>query len=83
LVTQSRARAEVLQDSQPTSGKKMKALLLLIGIVVLAAGLFFMGQGSGLIRWPAESFMISAINWVYYGGGIAVVGLLLIVIARR
>jgi hypothetical protein len=60
----------------------MKALLTLIGIVILAAGLFFMGQGSGLIRWPAESFMISATTWVYYGGGIAVAGILLIVIAR-
>ena len=61
----------------------MKALLTLIGIVAVIAGLFFMGQGAGYIRWPAESFMISAINWVYYGGGIAVVGILLIVVARR
>jgi hypothetical protein len=61
----------------------MTALLTIIGIVVLAAGLFFVGQGAGLIRWPAESFMISATRWVYYGGGIAVVGILLIVIARR
>jgi hypothetical protein len=64
-------------------GETMKALLMLVGIVVLAAGLFFMGQGAGLIRWPAESFMISATRWVYHGGGIAVVGILLIVIARR
>jgi len=61
----------------------VKALLTLIGIVILAAGLFFMGQGAGFIRWPAESFMISAIDWVYYGGGIAAIGILLIVIARR
>ena len=45
----------------------MKTLLLLIGLLVLAAGLFFVGQGSGLIQWPAESFMISQIRWVYYG----------------
>jgi hypothetical protein len=36
-------------------GETMKALLMLVGIVVLAAGLFFMGQGSGLIRWPAKA----------------------------
>jgi hypothetical protein len=64
-------------------GGKMKMLLTLIGIILLAAGLLFMGQGSGYIQWPAESFMISQIKWVYYGGGIAVVGLLLILIARR
>ena len=60
----------------------MKAPLMLIGIVVLAAGLVFVGQGLGFIRWPASSFMISEIKWAYYGGGIAVVGILLIIIAH-
>jgi len=64
-------------------GGKMKMLLTLIGIILLAAGLLFMGQGSGYIPWPAESFMISQIQWVYYGGGIAVVGILLMIVARR
>jgi hypothetical protein len=58
-------------------------LLALIGIIALAAGLLFMGQGFGYIQWPAESFMISQTKWVYYGGGIALVGFLLLVIARR
>ena len=61
----------------------MKALLTLIGIVVLIAGLFFMAQGSGAIPWPPESFMVNQTRWVYYGGAIAVVGILLIIIARR
>ena len=61
----------------------MKTLLMLIGIIVLAAGLLFVGQGSGYIQWPASSFMISEIQWVYYGSGIALVGVLLIVIAMR
>jgi hypothetical protein len=61
----------------------MKALLTLIGIVVLVAGLFFMCQGSGIIPWPAESFMVNQTRWVYYGGAIAVVGILLIILARR
>jgi hypothetical protein len=51
--------------------------------IVLAAGLLFVGQGSGYIQWPASSFMISEIKWVYYGGGIAVVGILLIITAWR
>jgi hypothetical protein len=61
----------------------MQTLLLLVGIIVLAAGLLFVGQGSGYIQWPASSFMISEIKWVYYGGGMAIVGILLIIIARR
>jgi hypothetical protein len=61
----------------------MKTALMLIGIIALAAGLLFVGQGLGYIPWPARSFMISQVKWVYYGGGIAVVGVLLIIIARR
>jgi hypothetical protein len=61
----------------------MKSLLTLIGIIVLLAGLFFAAQGSGLIPWPAESFMVGASRWVYYGGGIAVLGLLIILAARH
>ena len=61
----------------------MQTLLMFIGIMILAAGLLFVGQGSGYIQWPARSFMISEIKWVYYGGGMAAVGILLIMIARR
>src|SRR5580693_665074 len=34
--------------------RKMRMPLLLIGIIVLAARLFFMAQGAVYIRWPAE-----------------------------
>jgi len=61
----------------------MKTLLLLFGMLVCAAGIFFAGQGLGYINWPANSFMISNIRWIYYGGAIAVVGILLVVIALR
>ncbi len=61
----------------------MKTLLMLIGLLMLAAGLLFMGQGSGYIPWPAESFMISQTRWVYYGGAIAIVGIALMIAARR
>ena len=61
----------------------MKTLLLLIGIIALLAGLQFVGQGSGYIPWPAESFMISQTKWIYYGAAIAAVGVLLIIVGRR
>lgn len=60
-----------------------KASALLAGVVLLAAGLLFVGQGWGLIRWPARSFMIDETRWIYYGGAIAVAGLLLIIVSRR
>jgi hypothetical protein len=49
----------------------------------MAMALLWMGQGSGYIPWPASSFMISQTKWIYYGGALAVVGVILIVIARR
>jgi hypothetical protein len=61
----------------------MQTLLTVIGIIAVLAGLVFIGQGSGYFPYPAESFMVSQTRWVYYGGAIAVVGLFLIVYARR
>ena len=61
----------------------MKTLLAVVGVIVLLMGLVFMGQGSGYFPYPAESFMISQTRWVYYGAAIAVVGLFIVVFARR
>jgi len=61
----------------------MKAPLRLLGLLALVAGLLFAAQGLGAIRWPAESFMIDQPQWIVYGGGIALAGLLLIALSRR
>jgi hypothetical protein len=61
----------------------MSAALTLIGILLLIMGLVFIGQGSGYFPYPASSFMISQSRWIYYGGAIAIIGLILIVVARR
>jgi hypothetical protein len=45
----------------------MKATLIIIGAALLAMGLLRAGQGAGLIRWPAESFMISQRQWIVSG----------------
>ena len=61
----------------------MKSLLTIIGIIFLVAGLVFMGQGSRYFPYPARSFMIGAQQWIYYGGAIVVVGLILLIVAWR
>lgn len=61
----------------------MKTLLIAIGIILLLSGLVFMGQGSRYFPYPAESFMVGASQWIYYGGGIALVGLVVLIIAWR
>jgi hypothetical protein len=60
----------------------MQAALTIFGILLLLMGLVFMGQGSGYFPYPASSFMISESRWIYYGGGMAVLGALLIVLMR-
>ena len=59
----------------------MKAVLLAIGVVAMFMGLLWVGQGTGLVHWPASSFMIDQRPWVLRGGILAAVGLLLILVA--
>ena len=53
------------------------------GVIALLSGLLFVGQGSGFIGWPSNSFMINDFSWVYYGAGIAIIGGILIFRGRR
>jgi hypothetical protein len=61
----------------------MHKLLLILGFIALAIGLLWIGQGTGVIKWPESSFMISQIHWAGYGAALAVVGLVLIWQSRR
>jgi uncharacterized membrane protein len=61
----------------------MHKLLLVAGLLAVALGLLWIGQGTGMINWPASSFMISQIQWAYYGGAVAAVGLILIWRGKR
>ena len=61
----------------------MRKLLLVVGLLALAIGLLWIGQGTGVIKWPESSFMISQIQWAYYGAALAIVGLILIWRGKR
>jgi uncharacterized membrane protein len=61
----------------------MKTLMLIVGVLALAMGLLWIGQGSGYIHWPASSFMINQVKWAYYGMATAVIGVGLIWYSRR
>jgi uncharacterized membrane protein len=61
----------------------MRTLLLVLGLLALAIGLLWIGQGTGVVAWPASSFMISQIQWAGYGAALAALGLILIWQARR
>jgi len=61
----------------------MKSVLLIIGIAAMLMGLLWVGQGTGLVHWPASSFMIDQRPWVIRGGILAAVGMVLILVATR
>jgi hypothetical protein len=61
----------------------MCRLLLILGVLAVLIGLLWIGQGTGTIAWPQSSFMISQIQWAYYGAATAVGGLILIWQGRR
>jgi hypothetical protein len=61
----------------------MRVAPIVLGVGFVIAGIVFIGQGSGYFPYPASSFMIREANWIYYGGAIAVIGLILIFIGRR
>ncbi|KQN26439.1 hypothetical protein ASE86_10035 [Sphingomonas sp. Leaf33] len=58
-------------------------ILLVIGLLATAMGLLWMGQGLGYVRWPQSSFMIDQRPWVLRGSVLAVVGLVVVLYARR
>jgi hypothetical protein len=61
----------------------MRNLLLILGLIALAIGMLWIGQGTGVIKWPASSFMISQMQWAGYGAALAALGLILIWQSKR
>ena len=61
----------------------MKVLLQIVGVAAILVGLLWIGQGTGLVHWPASSFMIDVRPWALRGAVLALVGVGLLVLARR
>ncbi|MGC2811132.1 MAG: hypothetical protein WA303_12220 [Bradyrhizobium sp.] len=61
----------------------MRKLFLVLGFIALAIGLLWIGQGTGVVKWPESSFMISQIQWAGYGAALGALGLILIWQSKR
>jgi hypothetical protein len=61
----------------------MKTVLLIVSVAATLMGLLWIGQGIGLVHWPASSFMLDQQPWAVRGAILALVGLGLIVMSRR
>ena len=62
---------------------KLRPILMILGVVATLIGLLWIGQGLGYIHWPRSSFMLDQRPWADRGAGVAAVGLLMILVARR
>ena len=56
--------------------------LLVLGLLLIAAGVFWALQGAGVVMWPAESFMLRQEGWVTYGIVTALIGIAVIGLSR-
>jgi hypothetical protein len=61
----------------------LRTTFLLVGILAVVVGLIWVGQGTGYFPYPAESFMINQMPWVYRGAGLAALGLIAVLVSRR
>ncbi len=61
----------------------MRTIALIAGILLLLLGLLWIGQGTGYFPYPSYSFMISEMTWAYRGAGVALVGVIVILLSRR
>ena len=61
----------------------MRRWLPIAGFLALAIGVLWIGQGTGVIAWPASSFMIQQTQWAWYGAALAGLGLILIWRGKR
>ena len=61
----------------------MRTLLLLCGLVAVLLGGLWIAQGTGLVMWPRSSFMLQQTQWAYYGAGLLIIGLLMLIYSSR
>lgn len=61
----------------------MRIPILTLGILALLIGLVWIGQGTGYFPYPASSFMVSQIQWAWYGAVLGAVGTGLMWFAQR
>lgn len=60
-----------------------RLLVLVAGILAVLMGLLWIGQGLGIVMWPASSFMLAQGAWAVRGALLAVVGAIAIWWSRR
>ena len=68
--------------AQAVHSAAMRLIALMIGIAALLMGLLWVGQGAGMVHWPASSFMLDQRPLIIRGAILAAAGLVLIAISQ-
>lgn len=61
----------------------LKGILAIVGIAAILVGGLWVLQGLDIVRWPASSFMLGDTTWTRNGAILAVVGVVLVWLARK
>jgi len=61
----------------------IRKLLLATGVLAVLIGLIWIGQGTGIFPYPASSFMINQTPWILRGAILSLIGLAVVLAARR
>ncbi len=61
----------------------VRILVRSVGVLALLIGGLWIGQGLGLIMWPASSFMLGISQWAINGLFVALGGILCFWFTRR
>ncbi|MGH6870296.1 MAG: hypothetical protein ACREHE_02215 [Rhizomicrobium sp.] len=61
----------------------IRIVLTVMGVLMVLMGLLWVGQGTGLVMWPASSFMLKDMKWAFNGALLANFGLLQLYILHR
>lgn len=61
----------------------VRIIAFILGILAIAVGLLWLGQGTGVVLWPNDSFMLGEKAWAVRGTILAAVGGIVVWLARR
>ena len=63
--------------------KILRPVLMVFGTLAVLMGLLWIGQGTGLVMWPRESFMLAEPKWAVNGAILAGIGAVIVWASRR
>lgn len=61
----------------------LKGIMAIVGIAAILMGGLWILQGLDIVRWPESSFMLGDRVWTRNGVILAIVGVLLVLFARK